>query len=385
MSNKKMLLPRPAPMLNMGMPGMLPIMPLGGMPSVPMMMPGMQPFPMGMGIPMPMTMPMPMPMPMGAPFIVPRPAGMKARSNSEAGATASSTQTKKRPRLSDEERLERSRERNRIHARKTRQRKKAMLTSLQETVKELTEKGTKLRQTINERKTASILLMMAVPDMDIPDLPVPIEFNACEVSDCDENEEADEVDGKTEKEEELEDEDEDDTCKGAELLLISRHGNAKRQMGDLDLVSGPDSKRQKASPSANANADGAVKEEEPSAEELELVRRERNRMHAKRTRIRKKMLVDQTYKVIQRLEAQNKLLGEYVGKLEGSSAKVASPALPSKSSAGDAGTGMKPAVEDDLAVPALPQSGLKTFAAAVPCVLDGTTLRNVGFPLGNLA
>ena len=274
-----------------------------------------------------------------------------------------------------------------------------MLSSLQETVKELTEKGTKLRQTINERKTASILLMMAVPDMDIPDLPVPIEFNAGEVSDSEENEEANEggvttrKEGVLENEDEDEDEDEDDRCKGAELLLISRHGKEKRQMGNLNLVSGSDSKRVKTIPNTNAGADCAAKEEEPSAEELELVRRERNRMHAKRTRIRKKMLVEQTYKVIQRLEAQNKLLGEYVRKLEGGSAKVASPTLASKNGVEKAGDGeekeqtgiLKPAVEDDLAVPALPRSGLKTFAAPHPCVLDGTVLRNIGFSLGNLA
>jgi len=376
MNNKKVLLPRPAPMMNMAIPGMMPLIP-----GIPMVMPSMQPF----LVPRPVPMMMNGMQPVGLPFIVPRPAGMKMRPATETGSTVIAQQpSKKRPRLSDEERLERSRERNRIHARKTRQRKKAMLSNLQETVKELTEKGTRLRQTINERKTASILLMMAVPDMEIPDLPVPIEFNAGELSDCEEIGDSEiDVGSKTAANDEPDIEEEDDTCKGAELLLISRHGKAaKRQMGDLDLVSGPDSKRRKTSPVVEgAAADGAAAKDEPSAEDIEHVRRERNRMHAKRTRIRKKMLIEQTYKVIQRLEAQNKLLGEYVEKLEGGPAgATAATAATAATKTGEQNTEnagkdvSKERAEGELHVPALPVSGL----APLPM---GSTLQQTASPL----
>ena len=57
-----------------------------------------------------------------------------------------------------EERLSRSRDRNREHARRTRLRKKAQLQALQSRVKELQEESRMLRQTVEECSIASILL-----------------------------------------------------------------------------------------------------------------------------------------------------------------------------------------------------------------------------------
>ena len=56
------------------------------------------------------------------------------------------------------ERLARSRERNREHARRTRLRKKAQLQALQSRVKELQEESRLLKQTVEECSIASILL-----------------------------------------------------------------------------------------------------------------------------------------------------------------------------------------------------------------------------------
>lgn len=57
-----------------------------------------------------------------------------------------------------EERLARSRDRNREHARRTRLRKKAQLQGLQSKVKELQNESRMLRQTVEECSIASILL-----------------------------------------------------------------------------------------------------------------------------------------------------------------------------------------------------------------------------------
>ena len=60
--------------------------------------------------------------------------------------------------VSAEERLARSRDRNREHARRTRLRKKAQLQGLQTRVKELQDESRVLRQTVEECSIASILL-----------------------------------------------------------------------------------------------------------------------------------------------------------------------------------------------------------------------------------
>ncbi len=62
------------------------------------------------------------------------------------------------PELDAEQRLARSRDRNREHARRTRLRKKQQLEALQKRVKELQDESKLLKQTIEECSIASILL-----------------------------------------------------------------------------------------------------------------------------------------------------------------------------------------------------------------------------------
>jgi hypothetical protein len=64
-----------------------------------------------------------------------------------------------------------SRERNRMHARKTRQRKKAHMTELSKVRKDLEEQQRQLKQAISERKTAKILLVMSASARGITDGP----------------------------------------------------------------------------------------------------------------------------------------------------------------------------------------------------------------------
>ena len=84
-------------------------------------------------------------------------------------------QETKKPRNSTE-RLQRSRERNRIHARKTRQRKKFQLETLQQTMSMLQIKNAELTQSLNERIAAIKLLVLRAPEagealmLGVPDL-----------------------------------------------------------------------------------------------------------------------------------------------------------------------------------------------------------------------
>ena len=67
--------------------------------------------------------------------------------------------------MSVEDRLRRSRERNREHARRTRQRKKAQLQTLQSRVAELQEEGRRLEEAFKDCSTANILLGLNNPAM----------------------------------------------------------------------------------------------------------------------------------------------------------------------------------------------------------------------------
>lgn len=396
---KPVLLPKPVPPSQSKSQLLLPRMPSGFPMMGPMFFPGM-PFPF-----MPM---MPPPSGSGNPSKPASAAALKsmqmqamaaataaaasmAKKNgsvptaSKPLSTSSTTQNRKRPRLTEEERLERARERNRIHARKTRQRKKEMLNSLQEKLKALSEHGTKLRQDINERKTASILLNMAMPDREIPDLPVPIEFNAdeceegtlmsspqlrsvgrrCKVEDEidyeDEEDEEAPAGGGGEDEEEVDEEDTDtdnsvdlgddeeseersrkrhrpqgtvsfdeacpaDVLAAAAMLRYNTRGKGQGRGWEPKKEKGGSSggaRRTKFPINVPADDGKDIPSQVGSGADLEAVRRERNRMHAKQTRLRKKQLVEDTKRMIERLEAQNKQLTAYAAELD----SLASPGV----------------------------------------------------------
>ena len=243
--------------------------------------------------------------------IAPRPLGMTRQFPVGPPTKAGASSGKKRPRLTSEQRLERSRERNRIHARKTRQRKKLIMTEMQKRLKELHESGLKLRQNIDERKTANILLSMsAVPDSEMPELPVRIEFNPDDLQQV-KNEDLDRLAGNSKRkasDSDSDDEDEDEIGSGDDSVSTDE-GN---EYGREEARERPDSPKRPRTDEHFAEDDGIT---DPAA--LELHRRERNRMHAKRTRVRKKHIMDETSKMIDRLEKQNVQLLDYLTVLEG--------------------------------------------------------------------
>merc|ERR1719469_1659373 len=72
-----------------------------------------------------------------------------------------------------------------------------------------------------------------------------------------------------------------------------------------------------------------------TAVELDKIRRERNRMHAKRTRDRKRILMEEMQGVIKRLEGENQKLKEYAGTMSGPHSIESSPISTSTQSCSD--------------------------------------------------
>lgn len=191
-----------------------------------------------------------------------------------------------------EQRLARSRDRNREHARRTRLRKKQQLEALQSKVKELQDESRLLKQTIEECSIATILLELSHGD-----------------------------DGRSA----------DDDLKGIEKVIskaveektfFTVTGKRKRFVSDADcnpppmklrikgkvtLIGGSNSKAQinwKTGVYLDENGD----QKQLTPDELEELRRERNRMHAKMTRDRKKLFITSVEKTISDLEEHNKMM-----------------------------------------------------------------------------
>jgi len=233
-----------------------------------------------------------------------------------------STQTKKTSKKNidaqaSNERLLRSRERNRIHARRTRQRKKEHMQFLQQQIDELRDEQIKLKQVINEKSTANILLDMcgnASDDQIVPD----------QVDDP-------EVDTLLKRPTE-----EIPTVPKANVLpalILPRQGRkGKVQAGDdveegksNDLVTSPMLQAQTESKD-DINYELLAKDRSACTDaELDKIRRERNRMHAKRTRDRKRILMEEMQGIIKTLDAENRKLKEHAGILSCSQTTDSSP------------------------------------------------------------
>lgn len=186
-----------------------------------------------------------------------------------------------------------SRERNRIHARKTRQRKKEQLQSLQNKAEQLKGEQIKLKLSINEKNTANIL--------------------CCLFSNNQGSQNASAEDPRVEKlltrpEEEIPDPSKLPALQP--LILPSGAQHSKRNGSDVaQLQELPDDgidyellgkDRSKCTPA-----------------ELDQIRRERNRMHAKRTRDRKRLFMEEMSEMCKVLEGENLILQQHLDELNG--------------------------------------------------------------------
>mmetsp|Transcript_17085 Transcript_17085/g.28382 ORF Transcript_17085/g.28382 Transcript_17085/m.28382 type:complete len:318 (+) Transcript_17085:107-1060(+) len=183
-----------------------------------------------------------------------------------------------------------SRERNRMHARKTRQRKKEHIQILQSRANQLKEEQIRILQVINETNTASILIGL---------------FSVGKSSSC--SPEATHSNPAVEQLLRRPVEDIPDAAKIQELpalILPGQHTSKK--------------KRPVAPPDDGIDYELLGKERgKCTPAELDQIRRERNRMHAKRTRDRKRMFMDEMEELIKKLEEENALLQEHLESIDG--------------------------------------------------------------------
>eukprot|EP00567_Pseudictyota_dubia_P003487 CAMPEP_0197437280 /NCGR_PEP_ID=MMETSP1175-20131217/4549_1 /TAXON_ID=1003142 /ORGANISM="Triceratium dubium, Strain CCMP147" /LENGTH=385 /DNA_ID=CAMNT_0042966761 /DNA_START=287 /DNA_END=1444 /DNA_ORIENTATION=- len=223
-----------------------------------------------------------------------------------------------------------SRERNRMHARKTRQRKKEHMQSLQNRADELKNEQLRLKQAINEKNTASILLGMFSRDG-------PASGGS-----------AKDVNPKVEELLRRSAEEIPDASKIPELpalILPGQHNSKKNkaaaQMQPPAAAAPLDGGGLEGSPEMGPQHGGLMPDDGIDYEllskdrskctpaELDRIRRERNRMHAKRTRDRKRIFMEEMEVMIKQLESENGLLQGHLEGLSVDSKRVRSDSVSS--------------------------------------------------------
>uniref|UniRef100_A0A7S4K4A3 BZIP domain-containing protein n=1 Tax=Odontella aurita TaxID=265563 RepID=A0A7S4K4A3_9STRA len=222
-----------------------------------------------------------------------------------------------------EDRLTRSRERNREHARRTRLRKKAQLRALQDRIKELQEEGRILRQTVEECSIASILLGLSsgsgcggscsedegAATQQQGDGPATRASSASEPGAATAAMNFDPTAGAT------------GTGGKRKRFLLDSSDHAPRPMklrirGQLTVIGGDgtDGNRAHINWKTGVYCDEDGVHRQLSSEELETLRRERNRMHAKMTRDRKKSFISAVERTIHELERENSRMRDILAK-----------------------------------------------------------------------
>jgi len=193
---------------------------------------------------------------------------------------------------SEEDRLARNRERNREHARRTRLRKKEQLKKSQERVKVLEEENEKLKLSIEECNVASILISLAKQDASSV-----LETSKCSLPERELSSTATEI-----------------SREGSQEPLrapIKR----KRFVSNADEIasskgSSKSAKKTQINWKSGIMCDENGEQRQLSPSELDALRRERNRVHAKMTRDRKRMFMMNIEQNIANLERENQRLRE---------------------------------------------------------------------------
>ncbi|CAM9407711.1 unnamed protein product [Choristocarpus tenellus] len=280
----------------------------------------------------------------------------------------------KRRRLTAEERLQRSRERNRLHARKTRQRKKIQLQLLQRRTAELHKEQQRLQQVVRDRRTAGILLGLSGGEGSqhneggaLSQSPINLSALAGRQQGTSESDETESRSGEGSSKDEM---DSTSSIAGTRSTTSSGSGRTSSETNSSDSGNGTSSVYEgDAESKGDASQGGRGGDErylqgeggdddqdlegtrvgrlgdskrlrelaskdrsECTAEEIEEIRRERNRMHAKRTRDRKKLYLEATEGTIARLEQENCKLRESIDSMSTSVTQLGSPAVSSTAS-----------------------------------------------------
>lgn len=194
-----------------------------------------------------------------------------------------------------------SRERNRMHARKTRQRKKEHMANLQNRANELKEQQLKLRQAVNEKNTASILVGLFAKEDDKQDKVEDPRVEELLTRSADDIPDASKV------------------SELPALILPGHHASKKAASSAATATSSADPKKpQHVLPDDGIDYNLLSKDRSKcTPEELDRIRRERNRMHAKRTRDRKRVFMEEMEEIIKKISSENELLQEHLVSLGG--------------------------------------------------------------------
>jgi len=202
--------------------------------------------------------------------------------------------------LSSDEKRQRSRERNRIHARKTRQRKKEHMETLHCSILKLQKEGQLLQKSLKELEAVNALASLCFQGLNAPKGSPDI---------CDRF---------------------DKLTKAAVMLWMEQNWEIK-----IEYFSGSLLKLMEESncmdrqylcmlSEASNTQNGSVVPSQMNQGRMQI-RRERNRMHAKRARDRKKLMIDGCSCIVGMLEACNILLRERINILLSEPALISSP------------------------------------------------------------
>jgi len=202
-----------------------------------------------------------------------------------------------------------------MHARKTRQRKKEHMMNLQNRAEYLKKEQVRIRQIINEKNTANILVCL---------------FSTNETSINIEKE-----DPKIEELLQRPLESIPDSSKIPELpaLILPGQLNSRKRksISNINNETSLSNLIQHTLPDDGIDYKLLGKDRSKcTPAELDQIRRERNRMHAKRTRDRKRMFMEEMEEVIKKLEAENTLLQNHLDSLSDKSSingKASEPLL----------------------------------------------------------
>jgi hypothetical protein len=255
----------------------------------------------------------------------------KATSSSSFDLEASKDEEGSASPTCEDEKLRLSRERNRLHAQRTRIRKRELLESLKERIHALQSEHTLLKQAYEFHATAVCLLALgAGPECDHPSLK-----HLEDVSDA----ALELFDSTSTLNACLDDEDDMDDFAEQSGAMMSTHekscewyNNEDDNDHHSDSGSSPScsctcqaaamTPDQDTTGSQQLNSNGkrvhsssSTLQMGGSKEEREQLRRERNRLHARRARLRKKLILERSQQAVQELRKRNEYLREHLGVL----------------------------------------------------------------------
>ncbi|GLE05859.1 hypothetical protein PINS_up015040 [Pythium insidiosum] len=243
----------------------------------------------------------------------------------------------------EDERLRLSRERNRLHAQRTRIRKRELLENLKERIATLQHEYAQLKQSYESHVTAIYLLSLGGDqeaqqamnglEKDIADVTgggdAPLQDVAQVV--CVNDEDVDAAAAASGQTALIL---HDKSCPYYHMDPDDESGSAVEDNMVCSCVSSPDSKSSLSSPLKSVEIDGlssplsSASLLSGSKMEREQIRRERNRLHARRARLRKKLMLEKSQKAVRDMRARNESLRQRLNVLLQSIYDGRAPARP---------------------------------------------------------